>query len=36
MTNRYKKVVIDDAVSHGIAEDEQSNLLDQFAYFAPS
>lgn len=32
MTNRYKKVVIEDAVSHGIAEDEQSNLLDLFEH----
>ena len=30
MTNRYKKAVIEDTVSHGIDEDEQSNLLDLF------
>ncbi|WP_119632667.1 hypothetical protein [Methylocaldum marinum] len=32
MTNRYKKAVIEDTVSHGIDEDEQSNLLDLFEY----
>jgi hypothetical protein len=32
MTNRYNKAVIEDAVSHGIAEDEQSNLLDLFEH----
>ena len=30
MTNRYKKAVIEDTVSHGIDEDQQSNLLDLF------
>jgi hypothetical protein len=28
MTNRYKKAAIEDIVSHGIGEVEQSNLLD--------
>lgn len=32
MTNRYKKAMIEDTVSHGIDEDEQSNLLDLFEY----
>jgi hypothetical protein len=32
MTNRYKKAVIEDAVSHGIDEDKQSNLLDLFEH----
>lgn len=32
MTNRYKKAVIEDAASHGIDEDEQSNLLDLFEH----
>ena len=32
MTNRYKKAVIEDTVSHGIDEDEQSNLLDLFEH----
>lgn len=30
MTNRYKKAVIEDTVSHCIDEDQQSNLLDLF------
>lgn len=32
MTNRFKKAVIEDTVSHGIDEDEQSNLLDLFEH----
>lgn len=32
MTNRYKKAVIEDVVSHGIDEAERSNLLDLFEY----
>lgn len=32
MTNRYKKAVIEDVVSHGIDEAEKSNLLDLFEY----
>lgn len=32
MTNRYKKVVIDDVVSDGIDEAEKSNLLDLFEH----
>lgn len=32
MTNRYKKAVIEDVVSHGIDEAERSNLLDVFEY----
>ena len=32
MTNRYKKAAIEDIVSHGIDEVEQSNLLDLFEY----
>ncbi len=32
MTNRYKKAVIDDTVSNGLDEDEQSNLLDLFEH----
>ncbi len=30
MTNRYKKAVIEDTVSLGLDENEQSNLLDLF------
>lgn len=32
MTNRYKKAMIEDTVSHGIDEEEQSNLLDLFEH----
>ena len=32
MTNRYKKAVIEDTVSRGLDEDEQSNLLDLFEH----
>ena len=32
MTNRYKKAVTEDTVSHGLDEDEQSNLLDLFEH----
>ncbi len=32
MTNRYKKAVIEDIVSHGINETEKSNLIDLFEY----
>jgi hypothetical protein len=32
MTNRYKKAVIEDVVSHGIDEAGTSNLLDLFEY----
>lgn len=32
MTNRYKKAVIEETVSHCIDEDEQSNLLDLFEH----
>ena len=32
MTNRYKKAAIEDIVSHGIDEVEQSNLLDLFEH----
>lgn len=32
MTNRFKKAVIEDTVSHCIDEDEQSNLLDLFEH----
>lgn len=32
MTNRYKKAVIEDVVSHGIDEAEKSNLLDLFEH----
>ena len=32
MSNRYKKAMIEDTVSHGIDEDEQSNLLDLFEH----
>lgn len=32
MTNRYKKPVIEDTVSRGLDEDEQSNLLDLFEH----
>ena len=32
MTNRYKKAMIEDTVSHGIDEDEHSNLLDPFEH----
>lgn len=32
MTNRFKKTVIEDTFSHGIAAVEQSNLLDLFEY----
>ena len=32
MTNRYKKVVIEDTISHGIDEDAQPNLLDMFEH----
>lgn len=32
MTTKYKKAVIEDAASHGIDEDEQSNLLDLFEH----
>lgn len=32
MTNRFKKAVIEDTVSHGIDEDEKSNLLDLFEH----
>ena len=35
MTNRFKKAVIEDTVSHGIDEDEQSNLLDLFEHAIP-
>lgn len=32
MSSRFKKAVIEDTVSHGIDEDEQSDLLDLFEY----
>lgn len=32
MTNRFKKVVIEDIVSHRIDEKEQTNLLDLFEH----
>ena len=32
MTNRYKKAVIEDVVSHDIDEAEQSKLLDLFEH----
>jgi len=32
MTNRYKKVVIEDIGSQGLDQEEQSNLLDLFEY----
>ena len=32
MSNRYKKAVIDDVISHGINADQQDNLLDLFEY----
>lgn len=32
MTNRYKKAMIEDIVSHGIDEVEKSQLLDLFEY----
>ncbi len=32
MSNRYKKAVIDDVVSHSISPNQQENLLDLFEY----
>lgn len=32
MSNRYKKAVIDDVVSHSISPSQRENLLDLFEY----